>query len=247
MTALDARVKLLILVSLTTVAVAFRSPAVLAVVLAYTLLLLIAGRVPLLPALKKVRGLLGLAASVFILQCIFNRSGGPLIAVRGVTLITRGGVLAALGVLLRLLIVIFSALIVLTGKRRDYLLALDSLRVPYEISFMVLAGLRFLPMLRDEARDVLSAAEMRGLRIKKAPLGKRLKAYMTLTLPIVAGAVRRSERLSVAMEARAFRANPRRTSMRRLRMRRADWIVLIVHVLAAAAIVTGGILWKRPL
>ncbi len=41
-----------------------------------------------------------------------------------------------------------------------------------------------------------------------------------------AGAIRRSEQMATAMEARAFRVMPRRTSMRKLKMKNRDWICL---------------------
>jgi energy-coupling factor transport system permease protein len=101
---------------------------------------------------------------------------------------------------------------------------------------MVLAALRFLPMLREEASDVLCAAQMRGLQIKKASLRRKAGAYVSIVLPVVAGAIQRAELLSIAMEARGFRAFPRRTSMRRLQLRVADWAYLAVFCLALAAL-----------
>ena len=155
------------------------------------------------------------------------------------TLVTTGGVSAAAAVALRLLIVLLSALIILTGQRRDYLLALLQLGLPYEICFMVLAGLHFLPLLREESRDVMYAVQMRGTRVQGTSLKNRLGVYLRVAVPIVAGAIRRSEQMSVAMETRAFRSRPKRTSMRRLRMRRSDWAVLAGFCAALAAIILG--------
>jgi len=242
---LDARVKLFMLLALSTSAVFFRSPKVLLPIFLFTLALVLAGGVSARDAFMRVRGALRLIASLFILQCLFNRSGAPLLRAFGATLITRGGIAAAAYVALRLLIVLLSALIVLTGQRRDYLLALTQLKAPYEIAFMVMAALHFLPLLREQARDVMNAAQMRGARIKKAPIVKRLRLYVTLSAPIVAGAVRKSEQTAVAMEARAFRAYPRRTSMRRLIMKKSDWAVFAAFAVLLAAVIAGGVIWSR--
>jgi energy-coupling factor transport system permease protein len=173
---------------------------------------------------------------LFFIQCIFSQSGEPMLTVAGLTIVTDAGFMIALLVCLRLLIIVESALIVLEGEPRDYLLALTQWKIPYEIAFMALAALRFLPMLREEAQDVLCAAQMRGLRIKKTSLKNQAGAYISIMLPVIAGAIQRAEQMSIAMEARAFRAYPRRTSMRRLQFRTTDWVYAALFCLALATV-----------
>jgi len=233
---LDPRVKLFLLVCISTAALVLRVPFVLLFLLILTLLLLLIGGVSPKVIWLKLRGLFGLVLMLFILQCFFNRAGEPLLVVSGQTLVTDSGFQAAVMVSLRLLIVFLSALVVVIGDPRDYLLALTQCKVPYEIAFMVLAALRFLPLLREAASDVLCAAQMRGMRLKKSGLRKKAGAYISLVIPVVAGAIHRADQLSIAMEARGFRALPRRTSMRRLTMRAADWVYAIVFCLVLAAI-----------
>ena len=241
----DARVKLFMLLGVSTASVLSREWRLLACLLALTVCVLAVGGVSLGRTLWRVRGALGLMASLFILQCIFNRTGEPLLCAGGLVLVRRGGVETALAVLLRLLIMLLAALMVLTGEKRDYLLALRQLGLPYEVCFMVMAGLHFLPTLRNEAQDVLCAVQMRGTRVHGAPLRRRLGVYMRVALPIVAGAIRRSEQLSVAMEARAFRSMPGRSSMRRLRMQRHDFVWLAGFFAALAGSVAAYfLLWR---
>ena len=237
---LDPRVKLVLLLALSTSALAIKVPLTLLALLCIVLLILLIGNIKPQVIWIKLRGLLGLVLMLFLLQCLFSRSGEPFLAIYGFTLVTESGFQTAVLVCLRLLIVILSALMVATGESRDYLLALTQCKVPYEIAFMVLAALRFLPMLREEAQDILCAAQMRGLKVKKAGLKKQAGAYISIVIPVVAGAIRRAEQLSIAMEARGFRAMPRRTSMRRLRMRASDWIYFasFCAILAAALILT---------
>ena len=239
---LDPRVKLLLLIGLSTAAMIIRTPAALLALLCVVLLILLTGHVRPGVIWVKLRGLFGLIMMLFLLQCLFDRSGEPFLKISGLTLVTDYGFQKAALVCLRLLIVILSALVVSIGESRDYLLALIQCKVPYEIAFMVLAALRFLPLLREEAQDVLCAAQMRGLRIKKAGLRKQASAYISVAIPIVAGAVRRAEQLSIAMEARGFRALPQRTSMRRLHMSSRDWVYLACFCAAlAAALVIGAV------
>jgi len=228
------------LLGFSTAALILRSPAALSALLLIAVLVLLAGGVGAGVIWGKLRGLFGLIAMLFILQCLFNRNGAPALVLWGLTVVTANGLTAAALICLRLLVIVLGALMVFVGNARDYLLALTSLKVPYEIAFMVLAALRFLPILREEARDVLNAAQMRGLKLKKTGLKNQAGAYISLVLPVVAGAVRRAERLSIAMEARGFRALPRRTSMRSLRMRPADWVFTAAFCAVIAALLVLG-------
>ena len=233
---LDPRVKLFFLIAITTASLILTAPLALLPLLFMSLLIMLAGGVKPGAVWFKLRGFFGLIVMIFLLQCIFDRSGEPLLIISGLTVVTASGFQTAVLVNLRLLIIILSALIVATGETRDYLLAMTQLKVPYEIAFMVLAALRFLPMLREEASDVLSAAQMRGLRIKKAGLKAQTGAYVSIVIPVVAGAIRRAELLSIVMEARGFRAYPQRTNMRRLRMRASDWVYALSFCVSIAAL-----------
>lgn len=235
----DPRVKLALLLMISTVCVATRRIALLMAVLLFTLALLLLLKADLRGALARVKPAIKLILSVFLLQCVFNRAGDPLIAVLGVTLVTAEGARMAAVVTLRLLCVLLSAVIVMSGQPRDYLLALTQCRVPYEIAFMVQAGLRFLPSLREEAQDVMAAVQMRGVNIKKLPLSGKLKVYLRVMVPIVARTIRRSEQMSVAMEARAFRALNSRSNMRRLTMKKTDWALMILSTALLALLIVG--------
>lgn len=233
---LDPRVKLILLLAISTVSVTAGRPIVLAAVLVLVLVVLLLGGVHLRNALRRIRGMVGLICLLFLIQCVFTRSGEAVLTIGGFPLVTSGGLTAAALVALRLLIILLSAVIILTGESRDYLLALNQWHIPYEISFMVLVALRFIPILREEARDVLCAVQMRGTPLKKTSLRHKLSVYVHILLPIVSGAIRRSEQTSIAMEARAFRSNPRRTNMRRLHMKSRDWLYL-----AGFTLILGGI------
>lgn len=237
---LDPRIKIFILLSISTTALIMKSPLAILSLLGLVLLVLLAGGINPAATWLKIRGILGLIATLFLIQCIFNRGGDPLLIAGGITLVTQNGLDVALLVSLRLAIIVLSALIVLTGATRDYLLAMTQCRLPYEIAFMVLAALRFIPILRDEAQDVLCAVQMRGMRLKNAGLQQQAKIYISIVLPVVAGAIRRAEHLSVAMEARAFRAYTQRTDMRRLSFMTSDWLYLTGYCLTLAAVVAVG-------
>ena len=234
---LDPRIKLLILAVLSTVSVVSRSVIVLALMLVFTLVILLAGGIAPGRLLTQSKSLLRIILTLFILQCVFNRSGESLFAIGELTVFTRTGVYTAVLVALRLMIILFSALIMLTGDSRDYLLAMTQWRMPYELAYMVIVAARFVPMLREEAQDVLCAVQMRGVRLKKAPLRRKIVTYAGVLVPIFAGAIHRAVNTAIAMEARAFRAHPKRTYMRRLTLRGRDYAYFAVFCVVTALII----------
>lgn len=235
----DARVKMALLILLSTLSVISRSIVETAFLLLFAFGFLLLGGMDTKRIFYRLRAALKLLLSLFVLQAVFNRSGDALIKIGGVTLMTLGGIETAALVSMRLFVVMLSALIVLTGDTRDYLQGLIQWHVPYEVAFMIMAGLRFLPSLREEARDVLYAVEMRGVDLKHLPLKKKLETYLSVMVPIVARTIHRSEQMSIAMEARAFRAMDKRTSLRRLRMKKSDYVVFAAGTAVLILIVVG--------
>jgi len=240
LTIIDPRVKLAMMLAISTCAFFVRGLLPLVAVLGLVFLLLLLGGIHLRQSISRVQLFFKTILVLFVLQVIFNRGGAPLLAAGGITLLTDQGVTVACTVALRLLIILTSALIVLSGEPRDYLQALIQLRIPYEIAFMTMAALRLLPTLREASRDTFNAVQMRGVRLKKQSPGKAVAIYSRLLIPIIAEAVRRSEQIAVAMEARSFRALPQRTSLYQLTMKKKDWGVLVITLAALAAILTSG-------
>ena len=225
---LDPRVKLLMLVGFSTAAQLTKDKLILLALCLVVLISILAGGIKLAFLWRSLRGLYGLIVVLFILQCLFNRKGETLLSIGAFTLVTDMGLTMASILSMRLLVFVLSALIISNGDSRDYLLAFTKLKIPYEIAFMVLLAIRFLPMLREESHDVLCAAQMRGLRVKNIGLRKQITAFISVVTPITARTIQQSEQISIAMDARAFRAYPQRSNMRNLKMSKTDWIYLII-------------------
>ncbi|MGI6737149.1 MAG: CbiQ family ECF transporter T component [Anaerovoracaceae bacterium] len=218
----DPRAKIVMIIAISTAAMMVEDIRMLAGLLAGTLLLLLIGGVAPARQLRQARSAFGIVLFLFLIQAVFGR-----------------WILGAM-LCLRLLILIMSALILMTGRARDYLLGLAQWKIPYEIVFMVMTGLHFFPILRDEARDVYCSIQLRGTEVRKTSLRGRLRVYRRICLPILAGAMGRARDLSTAMEARAFRARPRRTYMRHLTLQRRDWVLMIVLPLLCAGYIFAG-------
>ena len=168
LSAFDPRPKMMLTLCVSTLAIVWQDPVWLLALLGVTGVILAFGGIDLHTAVAQIGGVLKLIALLFVVQCIFVRSGDSLVSLGGFTVVTAGGVTTAAGVTLRLLIVVSSALILLTGDARDYLLALVQCKMPYELAFMVMTAVHFLPILREQASDVYVAVQMRGVSMPSA-------------------------------------------------------------------------------
>jgi energy-coupling factor transport system permease protein len=138
---------------------------------------------------------------------------------------------------LRMLCVVTAALVfAATTDPSDLLRALvHQARVPYRAAFAALAGYRMLPLLAEEYRLIRAAHRVRGVPDANGVMG-RLRRIRTLGIPLLAGAIRRAERMALALDARAFGAFPSRTSYRHVPFRTSDWALLVGGVGALATV-----------
>lgn len=207
---LDPRTKMVMIAGISTASMGVKNLWLLLGLLLFTILLLLLGGVDLKRQIRQARTAVGMVAFLFVLQTVFGQMElGALLCVR-------------------LMILIMSALILLTGEARDYLLGLVQMKVPYEIAYMVMIGLHFFPLLREEALDVYYSIQLRGTELKKISLRKKLQVYMKICLPILSGAMERAKDTSISMEARAFRAFPKRTYMRKLKLKMKDKLLILL-------------------
>ena len=224
----DPRTKLMLMVCLSTVAIFRPEPLLLLAIFGLTLLILLIGGVNTGTMLRQIRGIFYMVIGLFVIQSLFVRTGVPMVTLGDFTLITTGGLEMASTICLRIMILVMSALILLTGETRDFLPAMVQMKLPYEIAFMVMAAVHFLPILKEEALDVYYSVQLRGTEIQKASIPMKIKCYGNICLPILVGAINRAKTMSVAMEARGFRAKPNRTFMRKLKLKTKDIIFLIL-------------------
>lgn len=131
-----------------------------------------------------------------------------------------------------------------TTDSRDFMLGLMHWKIPYEIAFMTITALRFLPLLAEETRTVLTAQKLRGFKaVKGVSLRQTIKTCSYLFLPILANCIRRAGRLAVAAESRAFRGEKERSSLRSLRYSWSDRLVLLGLVSVSFLVLSAKLLY----
>jgi energy-coupling factor transport system permease protein len=84
----------------------------------------------------------------------------------------------------------------------------------------------------------MKAQASRGVDFTRGGLGKRLKAIITLIIPLFVSAIERSEELSNAMEARGYDPKAKRSKYRILHFSYRDIIAFLIILLIFAGVLT---------
>lgn len=180
----------------------------------------------------------------FLLKALLTP--GDTIFAAGLFIITEQGLAEGLELLTRLLVVI-SAGIILTATTSSLSLAagmevifkpLGRVGIPvHEIVMAITIAVRFVPVILEEARAIMNAQASRGAGFYGPGLTKRAGAMVSLVVPLLTGAFRRSEELATAMEARCYRGGAGRTRMNVLAFGTGDVVCMAVSAIILAAAV----------
>ena len=220
---LDPRVKFLYVLIIFGIAIAFLE------VLPLVLLFLIQIPFVLLASVQRewIRSLKGasfLAILIFVVNFAFGYFGGthPL---------SMSPWEYPLAMSLRFLVLVESFSIFFLTTSPDHLsLALEQSHVPYEFCFAFTTAIRFVPVLAEEAQTIMDAQKARGLELERGNFIKRVKNYIPILIPLIVSAIRRSLELAEAMESRAWGATKKRTNLYLLKMKSADYALIIVSL-----------------
>jgi energy-coupling factor transport system permease protein len=226
----DPRDKLVIVMCLSTIGVVVQNIYILVLTLLTSLIANLLFKCSIFSIIKKMKRILYLLVFVSLLQSIFSPSGNVLLGIGKLSIITSGGLYKGILMLLRMTIIISSAAILTTSSSRKIVQGLVQWKVPYEIAFMVSIAVRFLPILSNEIKDTMTALQLRGIELDKIPFGKKIKVYSYLLTPVVIGTILKSQELSTAIEMRAFRAYPQRTSYLVLKLKHKDYAIIISSI-----------------
>ncbi len=109
---------------------------------------------------------------------------------------------------------------------------LKKIKVPvHEFAMMMSIALRFIPTLIEETDRITSAQKARGADFETGKLTERAKALLPLLVPLFVSAFRRADELATAMEARCYHGGEGRTRMKKLEMKRSDYLALFAMLL----------------
>jgi energy-coupling factor transport system permease protein len=157
---------------------------------------------------------------------------------RTVLVPTRDGFLYGLSTAMRLDTFLAAGILFLTTTRvEEVAYALGRVGVPYTVGFTLTLSFRLVPVFFDAALAVLQAQRCRGLELARGGLVRRLRRFVPVLVPVLIGALRRADRMAMALELRGFNSGRPRTTYLRARAGAADAVAAVVVVATAAAYV----------
>lgn len=108
-----------------------------------------------------------------------------------------------------------------------YLTPLKVVKFPtHEVAMTMSIALRFIPTLLEETYRIMKAQASRGVDFMHGKIQEKIRAIVSLIVPLFISAFQRSEELANAMEARGYDPSASRTRYRQLSFHYRDVIAL---------------------
>lgn len=185
---------------------------------------------------------------LLIITALFNLFGtrGDVAFQWGFISITWQGMRKALFMAMRLIYLIIGSSMLtytttpnqLTDAIEKFLKPLEKIRVPvHDFAMMMSLALRFIPILLEEANRIINAQTARGADFEEGKIWHRMRAMVSILVPLLVSATRRAYDLANAMEARCYWGGEGRTKMKPLKYHRSDYLSYGVLLLYFAGVI----------
>jgi energy-coupling factor transport system permease protein len=102
-----------------------------------------------------------------------------------------------------------------TTRVEEVAYALDRLGVPHLAGFTLTLSFRLVPVFFEAALTILAAQRCRGLELGRGGPVRRLRRFVPILVPVFVGALRRADRMAMALELRGFNSGRPRTTLPR--------------------------------
>jgi energy-coupling factor transport system permease protein len=137
-----------------------------------------------------------------------------------------------------LVLVLVLPVAIFTTEVNNMIVGMARAKVPYKLVFIFSSTLRFFPLLFEEIQTIIEAQRLRGLAVEKMGPIKRVRVYARVAIPLILGAMVKSQQLEVVLQSKAFTGSSERTYLHESILTRLDWAFTAfwVAVLLAAAV-----------
>ena len=256
-TRLDFRPKLFMVVVISTVAFVWESPIALAALLAFLIVIsLVAGVRP-----SYVKTIVVVMIPFYILLLITHGFWNtdqvkaltnqevltPLFSFPESWPIIGGGGMSVEGFLYgwsvifkTLSLVLVLPVAIFTTEVNNMIVGMVRAKIPYKLVFVFSSTIRFFPLLFEEIQMIIEAQRLRGLAMEKMGPVKRVRVYAKVAIPLILGAMVKSQQLEVVLQSKAFTGSGERTYLHDSILTPLDWAVIILF---ATLLVLAGVLY----
>ena len=163
---------------------------------------------------------------LLVINCLIPPRGESAVAFAiGSFNIYWNSIFQSLKIILRLVLMISLSMILtattkpleLTYALEWYLTPLKVIKFPaHEVAMTISIALRFIPTILSEVERIMKAQSSRGVDFKHGKISTKMKAIISLIIPLFISAFERSEELADVMEARGYDPKQKRTRYHKL-------------------------------
>lgn len=195
--------------------------------------------------LKSLKPVLIMMAITVLLN-IFFHGGSTLWLSVGIIKIYKEGVLFAVKILVRIVLMVLGSTVLtytttsirLTDGLENLLSPLKKFHFPaHEIAMIMSIALRFIPTFVDETDRIIKAQTARGTDFDTKNLIQKIKCYIPILIPLFLSAWRKADDLANAMIARCYRGGEGRVKYHLLKYTYIDSILAIITIVLFTGIV----------
>lgn len=188
---------------------------------------------------RAMKPMLFMLSFLLIINLLVVRSGDVLITIGSWNIYT-DALTQTLYIVIRLaLMIMITTILTATTKPLELTLGIEDLLKPFkvigvpahDIAMMISIALRFIPTLIEETQRIMKAQASRGVDMENGKLMEKVKAILSLIVPLFVSAFQRAEELAYAMEARGYIPSRPRTRYKQLKMHGKDVALLLLSVL----------------
>lgn len=151
--------------------------------------------------------------------------------------ITKEGLRTAVFMAVRLiLLIIGSSLLTLTTKPVSLTDGIEALLSPFkkiglpahDLAMMMTIALRFIPTLLEETDKIMKAQMARGADFESGNILRRARSLVPILVPLFISAFRIAQDLAMAMEARCYGGDRRKTRMNGMCFQKRDFAASVI-------------------
>ena len=126
-------------------------------------------------------------------------------------------------------------LFILTTDPSEFAASLNKIGVSYKVAYTVSIALRYIPDVQRDYKDISFAQQARVIDLSsKEKLSKRIKNSAAILMPLIFSSLERIDKISLAMELRAFGNNKKRTWYNSRKFGKIDYIFIVILLIIVA-------------
>lgn len=215
----------------------------------FILLALYASKLSLNFAIRPLKPMLWMMLFLLVVNILVMHTGTLLVDWGFIKIYSDALVQTAYIVIRLTLMIILTTILTATTKPLDLTLGIEKLLKPFEIiglpvhviAMMISIALRFIPTLIDETNRIMNAQASRGIDMENGTFMEKVRAILSLIVPLFVSSFERADQLANAMEARGYDPNRPRTRYKVLKMTGIDWVSIGLSILV---LVIDIVLWR---